>query len=123
MGARRRSSGVRCGGSYGSWSTETVDLTSDFINWLRLIEIDNTLYYLCTSYSDVFIMKVGSTDPIQLSLSNDITGIYPYITSPKSGTPTTSTYIDVLLLAGGSDSYPNATNIYLRISKTIFSGL
>ena len=44
-------------------------------------------------------------------------GMYPYVASPRTGTSAASEFIDILLLNGSSDAYPNGSNYYLKIAK------
>ena len=66
----------------------------------------------------MFLKKGDDGELFELDGPDDITGIYPYISSPRGGTGRSEQYIDVLLLNGDSDAYPNAKNYYLRIAKS-----
>ncbi|MBI4370228.1 MAG: hypothetical protein HY547_08370 [Elusimicrobia bacterium] len=106
-----------------SWSTATIALSDTSLNWLRLIEISGSFYYIGASYSDTYLMKAGSTTPVKLELAAGVIGSYPYVAAPRGGTSLAENYVDALLICGPSSGYPNATNFYLRIAKSEFDKL
>ena len=70
------------------------------------------------SWNDVLLMDSNSKKMINLDIGkNMLEGIYPYISSPRTGTSRESRFVDILLLNGSSNSYPDASNYYLKMSK------
>jgi hypothetical protein len=101
------------------WTITTIDTGSmQSINWIRLIEIEGDIYYTMYSWNDVLLMDSNSQKMINLDIGKTmLEGIYPYIASPRTGTSRESRFVDILLLNGSSNSYPDASNYYLKISK------
>ena len=102
-----------------NWSINTIDtLGNKWINWIKLTEIENEIYYTMYSWNDVLLMDSNSKKMINLDIGkNMLEGIYPYISSPRTGTSRESRFVDILLLNGSSNSYPDASNYYLKMSK------
>jgi len=109
-------------GRLGGWTKQVLDFGGTSINWVRVIEIDSVIYFVCTSSNALYLMKAGGV-LTKVADFNDMSGIYPYISSPRSGTRSSEAYLDILLLEGSSTSYPNASNYYVRIFRTEFSKL
>lgn len=99
------------------WETTKIELDQDNIHWIRFAEANQSLYYVASSYDQFYIGKVGSGKLSLMDIPGDVKGIYPYISQPKTGTRSTEKFIDILLLAGDSTAYPEATNLYVRIPK------
>lgn len=108
-------------GSSGNWSTTTIDLTDYNVNWLRVVEINGTIYFVAASWDQLYLLSSDASVVKEVTTPNDMSGIYPYVASPRTGTRTTESYVDILLLNGDSSVYPNASNYYYRIEKTEFS--
>jgi hypothetical protein len=92
------------------------------LNWIRLIEIESNLYYIMFSWREAGLMDSSAKKMVKLDLDSlvgkrQVEGIYPYVTSPRTGTNETSNFVDILLLNGSSDAYPDGSNYYLKISK------
>ena len=106
------------------WTITTIDTGSwkGNINWVRLIEIEGNLYYFINSWNQVILMNGSTKKIVKLDLESlagkrQVKGIYPYIASPRTGTSAASKFVDILLLNGSSDAYPNGVNYYLKIGK------
>lgn len=106
--------GTRSG---GAWNNQEIPITDSKTNWIRMFEVAGQKYYICTTWDKVYIKKGLNGEYKRLNIPK-ITGIYPYLASPRGGTKSTENYIDLLLLCGSSDSYPNAKNYYVRIPKS-----
>jgi len=111
--------------AYGDsdWTITTIDTGSwEGINWMRLIEIEGNLYYFMNSWNQVRLMNSSTKKMVNLDLESlagkrQVEGMYPYIASPRTGTGAASKFVDILLLNGSSDAYPNGSNYYLKIAK------
>ena len=104
------------------WTITTIDTGSwKGINWIRLIEIEGNLYYFMNSWNQVRLMNSNTKKMVKLDLESlvgrQVEGMYPYVASPRTGTSAASEFIDILLLNGSSDAYPNGSNYYLKIAK------
>jgi len=105
------------------WTITAIDTGSmNGLNWIRLIEIESNLYYIMFSWREAGLMDSSAKKMVKLDLESLVgkrqaEGIYPYVTSPRTGTNETSKFVDILLLNGSSDAYPNGSNYYLKISK------
>jgi hypothetical protein len=89
---------------------------------MRLIEIEGNLYYFMNSWNQVRLMNSSTKKMVNLDLESlagkrQVEGMYPYIASPRTGTGAASKFVDILLLNGSSDAYPNGSNYYLKIAK------
>jgi len=102
------------------WINETVTITDSKTNWIRLIEYGGEMYYLCCSRDKLYLKKGINGAFTQLDVPK-VTGMYIYVTSPRGGTNSSESYIDILMLNGNSGDYPNAKNYYVRIAKSELS--
>ena len=99
-------------------TTETpIPLEMDDINRIRLIEHQGTLYYLCIKYNGLFIKKGIDGSLKEINLPSFVSGNYMYLSNASGGSSINSNYIDILLLNGYAQDYPNGTNHYVRINK------
>ena len=91
------------------------------VNWIRLVEIEGRLYYILASWREVAVMNGNAESVVKLDLESlagkSLEGIYTYVASPRTGTSSASEFVDILLLNGSSDAYPNGSNYYLKIGK------
>ena len=93
--------------------------TKGNIKWIRIIELKRKVFYLLTSSREIFLMNAKNDKTFKLKNDNfKSRGIYPYIASSKNGTSDRSDFLDVLILNGSSKSYPDASNYYLKVSKS-----
>ena len=104
------------------WTVTTLDAVREKgINWIRLIEIEENIYYIMASWRQVELMDGNAENIIKLDLEplteEGVEGIYLYVASPRTGTSANSEFVDILLLNGSSDAYPNGPNYYLKIGK------
>jgi len=103
------------------WTISTIN-TPGGVNWVRLIEIEGTLYYMMSSWREFRLMNSNTEKMVKLDLESlagkrQVEGMYPYVASPRTGTSAASKFVDILLLNGSSDAYPNGSNYYLKIGK------
>ncbi len=105
------------------WQITTLDAAWEKgVNWVRLIEIEGNLYYIMASWRQVWLTDSTAETMVKLDLESlvgkrQIEGIYLYVASPRTGTRAESEFVDILLLNGSSDAYPNGSNYYLKIGK------
>lgn len=102
--------------------TQAIDFDRDDINWIRLFEVENTLYYFMTTFDSFFIAKVGEERQVKLPLPKGPQGTYPYIATVKGGTRGVLEFVDILLLAADQKIYAEGKqkNYYIRIPKSEF---
>jgi hypothetical protein len=99
-------------------TTETpIPLDMDDINRIRLIEHQGILYYLCIKYNGLYIKKGIDGSLKEIKLPSFVSGNYMYLSNVSNGSSINSNYIDILLLNGNVQDYPNGTNHYVRINK------
>jgi len=103
-----------------TWDSQTLSITDDETNWIRIIEVNSEIYYLCCSSDKLYIKKGVNGVFTKLSVPK-VDGMYIYVTSPRGGTSSAENYVDILLLNGNSSNYPNAKNYYVRIAKSEFA--
>ncbi|MFA5848669.1 MAG: hypothetical protein WC833_02210 [Bacteroidales bacterium] len=101
------------------WDNQPVT-ASDNTNWMRIIEVNGETYYLCSSWDKLYIKKGVAGELKQLKVPK-VSGMYIYVSSPRGGTKSAENYVDILLLNGNRDDYPNAKNYYIRIAKSEFA--
>jgi hypothetical protein len=98
------------------WNREEISLTDKKTSWIRMLEIDGEFYYFCCSWDKLYVKKGSAGKFIRLK-GPDIDGIYLYLAAPRGGTDPSEPWVDLLLLNGNGDNYPNGKNYYVRISK------
>lgn len=102
--------------STNGWITEEVLISDEKTSWMRMIEVDGNFYYLCCSWDELYIKKGIQGEYSKLDVPK-VNGLYIYLSSPRGGTNTSVDYIDLLMLNGNSNDYPNAKSYYVRIAK------
>lgn len=102
----------------GKLEIQDIKLDKEDINWVRLFEIEEILYYFVNSWQDYYIGKIGSSKSVKLDIPG-ATGAYPYIATSKGGTQSAEEYLDIILLAADKRTYKEGKNInlYIRIPK------
>jgi len=100
-----------------TWQSQTMSISDDNTGWIRVIETGGELYYLCSAWDKLYIKKGINGKFMKLNVPK-VDGMYIFVTSPRGGTSASESYIDILMLCGYNDSYPNAANYYLRIEKS-----
>ncbi len=100
-----------------SWQNQSIQISDKNTGWIRIIEINGDFYYLCSAWDKLYLKKGTSGNYVKLNVPK-VDGMYIYVTSPRGGTSSSESYIDILILCGYNDSYPNADNYYLRIEKS-----
>lgn len=108
-------------GKRGSWKSEKINLENIEANWVRLTEVDGSLYYIITTFDQLLISPAENLKISEIDLPDDAKGMYPYLSSKKGGS-TESEFIDLLLLGADQKLYQQGsqTNYYVRIPKTRF---
>lgn len=108
-------------GKQGAWKSEKINLGKIGVNWIRLTEVDGNLYYIITTFREVFISPVEHMRLTKIDLPNDARGMYPYLSTSKGGS-TESEYVDLLLLGADQKLYQEGSqkNYYVRIPKAKF---
>jgi hypothetical protein len=111
-----------------AWTaTELAGAWSRNINWVRLVDVGGTTYAVASSWDGLFLATADGSQWAELDVEDALgrrqESAYLYVTSPRTGAPADSPYVDVLLLNGNSDDYPDAPNSYLRIRKEHFANL
>jgi hypothetical protein len=102
----------------GNVISTPLNLESDEINRVRIIEHQGQIYYLCIKYDKLYIKK-GINGPLTCIKTPAFTsGNYIYLSNRMNSANINSNYIDILLLNGNAADYPNATNYYVRIAKS-----
>lgn len=109
-------------GKLGSFKSEAINFNKAGINWVRLIEVDNKLYYLVTTFGEVFISSIDKINLTKIDVPEDAKNNYPYVATKKGGS-TSSDYVDILLLGADKKLFEDGqiTNYYVRIPKSHFS--
>lgn len=111
-------------GKPGNWKKEQINLEKPGVNWVRFVEVDGNLYYLITTFGEIFISRVDNNKLIKINVLEDAKNNYPYVSTPKSGS-TKSDFVDILLLGADKKLFEEGqiTNYYLRIPKSEFTNL
>lgn len=107
-------------GKLGDFKKEQIKFDKPGINWVRLLEVDGKLYYLVTTFGEVFISPVDNTKLTKIDLPDDVQNNYPYVSTPKAGS-TDSKYVDILLLGADKKIFEEGknTSYYVRIPKSL----
>ena len=110
-------------GRPGDWKSERINLEKKGANWVRLVEVDGKLYYLITTYGELFTSPVENVKLTKLNIP-DVKNNYPYVSTTKGGS-SESNFIDVLLLGADQKLFQEGqiTNYYVRIPKSEFTNL
>lgn len=108
-----------------STSEQNIKMGKEDINWIRLFEVDDNLYYLYVLYNSAYIRKEGKDELIKISIPKDAHGTYPYIATKRGGTKDSEKYIDIILLVADQYDFKEGTNVnyYIRIPKSEFEKL
>lgn len=111
-------------GKLGNFKNEAIKFDKPGINWVRLVEVDNKLYYLVTTFGEVFVSPVEKVSLTKINVPDDAKNNYPYVSTKKAGS-TESSYVDVLLLGADRKLFEEGkiTNYYVRIPKEMFTNL
>lgn len=109
----------------GNSSERIPKIGKEDINWIRMFEVDNSLYYLYVLYDSAYIRKEGTQKLVSLPIPKDAHGTYPYIATKRGGTSESEQFIDILFLSADQKDYKDGTNVnyYIRIPKTEFEKL
>ncbi|PKP41745.1 MAG: hypothetical protein CVT93_07090 [Bacteroidetes bacterium HGW-Bacteroidetes-10] len=108
--------------SGNTWNKTELTKIDSKTNWIRMIEVSGQMYYFLSTWDKVYIKK-GINGEYKRLNTPKVEGIYLYLAAPRGGTSASESYIDMLILCGSSNSYPNAKNYYVRISKSELSKL
>lgn len=104
---------------------QNIKMEKEDINWIRIFEVDENLYYLYVLYDSAYIRKEGKDELIKLDIPKDAHGMYPYIATKRGGTKDQKAYVDILFLAADQYDYRDGTNVnyYFRIPKSEFENI
>ena len=102
----------------GNILSTPLNLESDEINRVRIIEYQGQIYYLCIKYDKLYIKKGIDGALTYIKTPPFTSGNYMYLSNRMNSANLHSNYIDILLLNGNMADYPNATNYYERISTS-----
>lgn len=111
-------------GRPGNFVSEQIKLGKAGVNWVRFVEVDDNLYYLMTTFGEVFISPIKNVNLAKINVPEDAKNNYPYVSTRKSGS-TESDFVDVLLLGADKKLFEEGkiTNYYVRIPKDQFTNL
>ena len=111
-------------GKPGNFKSTPIKLEQPGVNWIRLVEVEGKLYYLVTTFGEIFISPIDNIKLTKINLPEDISNNYPYVASAKGGS-TDSDYVDILLLGADRKLFEEGkiTNYYIRIPKEKFTNL
>lgn len=107
----------------GNILSTPLNLESDEINRVRIIEYQGQIYYLCIKYDKLYIKKGIDGALTYIKTPPFTSGNYIYLSNRMNSANLNSNYIDILLLNGNMADYPNATNYYVRIPKSQLTNL
>lgn len=108
----------------GKWEAEKVELEKPGVNWIRLVEIKDNLYYLITTFDELFISPVENINLVKIDTPKGAKGAYPYVSTIKGGSAE-GNFTDVLLLGADQKLFQEGktVNYYIRIPNSKFSSL
>lgn len=108
-------------GKPGNFKTKKVELGKAGANWVRLVKVDGSLYYLISRFDSLYTSPIDNIKLNEIQLPADAKGFYPYVATSKSG-QVSSEYVDVLLLGSDPKLYQQGeqTHYYLRVPKSEF---
>lgn len=111
-------------GKLGNFKSEQIKLEKPGVNWIRMLEVEGKLYYLITTFGEVFISPVEKINLTKLNIPEDAKNNYPYLATSKNGS-TEGDYIDLLLLGADRKLFEEGqiTNYYIRLPKSAFTKL
>ena len=111
-------------GKPGNWKSAQINLEKPGVNWVRLVEVDGELYYLITTFGEVFISPIENVKLTKIDIPEDAKNNYPYVATSKGGS-TQSDFVDLLLLGADRKLFEEGqiTNYYVRIPKEQFTNL
>lgn len=109
-------------GSFGNFKDQILKFDVAGLNWIRLVDVEGSLYYLASSFDGLYIGKAGGEKLTEISIPSEAKGFYPYVATPKNGTKENK-YIDVILLGSDQKLFQEnkSTNYYIRIPKSEFT--
>lgn len=111
-------------GTLGNFKSEGIKFDKPGINWVRLVEVESKLYYLVTTFGEVFISPVDNVKLTKIDVPEDAKNNYPYVSTSKAGSAK-SDFIDILLLGTDQKLFQEgkSANYYVRIPKSQFTDL
>lgn len=111
-------------GKPGNFKSEQIKLDKSVVNWVRFVEVDGNLYYLVTTFGEVFITPTKNIKLTKLEIPQDAKNNYPYVSTAKGGS-SDSEFVDLLLLGADQKLFQEGkiTNYYVRIPKGMFTNL
>ena len=111
-------------GKPGNWKSKQINFEKPGVNWVRLVEVDDNLYYLVTTFGEIFISPIDKVELTKLDIPEDAKNNYPYVSTIKGGS-NKSNFVDLLLLGADQKLFQEGknTNYYIRIPKSQFTKL
>jgi hypothetical protein len=111
-------------GKPGNWKNKQINFEKPGVNWVRLVEVDDNLYYLITTFGEIFISPIDKIKLTKLNIPEDAKNSYPYVSTVKGGS-SKSNFVDLLLLGADQKLFQENknTNYYIRIPKEKFTNL
>lgn len=111
-------------GKLGDFKSEKILFERPGVNWVRIVEVDNKLYYLITTFGELYISPVDKIKLTKIDTPEDSKNNYLYVSASKSGSKE-SDYVDILLLGADKIFFEEGkiTNYYIRIPKEIFTNI
>lgn len=99
------------------WSHSDFPMLDGSCNFVRLFEVDTRLFTLCQTYDASFIRALDGGERIKLAVPASLTGGYPFVAAPRGGTGRSEPYVDLVIISGDSNAYPDGPAYYVRIPK------
>src|SRR3990167_10571494 len=111
-------------GKPGNWKSKQINFEKPGVNCVRLVEVDDNLYYLVTTFGEIFISPIDKVELTKLDIPEDAKNNYPYVSTIKGGS-NKSNFVDLLLLGADQKLFQEGknTNYYIRIPKSQFTKL
>ena len=106
-------------GGLGDWSRVELANEERNLNWVRIFEMGGKLRFVGFTYDQLMIANDINGPWQGITLEHSIPGAYLYIANQTSG-PSSEEYLDILLVSGSSNSYPNGPAAYVRLPKELF---
>ncbi len=107
----------------GAWSASSLAMPDGSCNWMRLFESGGRMFTLCQTWDSLFIRALNGATSAKIDFPGPILGGYPYLAAPRGGTRSDEGYLDIVVISGDSNSYPNGPAYYVRIPKASLLGL
>jgi len=107
----------------GAWTSGALPMPDGSCNWIRLFESGGRMFTLCQTYDSLYVRAVNGAVSAKIAFPGPITGGYPYLAAPRTGTLASESYIDIAVISGDVTAYPRGPAYYVRIPKASLSGI